>query len=154
MQIVDVVDPAVLRAHAGAEFLRMIKDGELPLAPIFETLDFHLAEVEVGRVVFAGRPQRRHYNPIGTVHGGWAATLLDSCMACAVHSTLPAGQGYTTLEIKVHYTRAVRDDMGLLRAEGRIIHSGRQIGTSEGRLVDDKGRVYAHGTTTCLVFPL
>jgi uncharacterized protein (TIGR00369 family) len=99
-------------------------------------------------------PAEFHYNPLSTVHGGVAATILDSVMACAVQSTLPAGRGYTTLEIKVNYVRAITAATGRLRAEGKIIHVGRQVGTAEGRLVDAEGRLYVHGTTTCLAFAM
>ena len=105
-------------------------------------------------MVFAGTPDLRHYNPIGVVHGGYAATLLDSCMGCAVHSALEAGQGYTTLELKVNYVRAMTVNTGRVRAEGKIINVGRQVATAEGRIVGDDGKLYAHGTTTCLVFPI
>ena len=95
---------------------------------------------------------RRHYNPMGTVHGGWFATLLDSAVGCAVHSTLPAGKGYTTLEIKVNLVRPLTDSVPLVRAEGKLIHVGRQVGTAEGRIVGPDGKLYAHATTTCLIF--
>jgi uncharacterized protein (TIGR00369 family) len=102
--------------------------------------------------VFAGTPRFEHYNPLGTVHGGYAATLLASCMACAVHSSLPKGVGYTTLEFKISLTRAMTADTGEVRAEGKVITAGRRVATSEGRLTDANGRLIAHGTTTCLVF--
>jgi uncharacterized protein (TIGR00369 family) len=110
--------------------------------------------VAEGRAVFQGEPRREHLNPLGSIHGGYTATLLDSCMACAVHSTLPAGTGYTTVEIKINYVRPLLEATGPVRAEGRIIQPGRRIATAEGRLVDAAGKLYAHGTTTCLVFPL
>jgi uncharacterized protein (TIGR00369 family) len=117
-------------------------------------LGFKVAEVEKGRVVFAYRPVFDHYNPLGTVHGGIAATLLDSVMGCAVHTTLGAGTGYTTVEIKISYVRAMTDSTGPVRAEGKVINVGSRIATAEGRLVDGAGRLLAHGTTTCLIFPI
>jgi uncharacterized protein (TIGR00369 family) len=113
---------------------------------------FDLAEVEHGRAVFEGTPRLEHYNPLGTVHGGYAATLLDSCMGCAVHTTLPKGIGYTTLEFKISLVRPITADTGLVRAEGKVVSGGRRVATSEGRLTDSRGRLLAHATTTCLVF--
>lgn len=150
----DVLPVEALRGCSGIELFRRMMAGELPPPPIATTLDFALVEAEVGRVVFQGHPARAHYNPIGSVHGGYHATLLDSCVACAVQSTLQAGQGYTTLELKVNFVRALTDDVGPVRAEGRVIQVGRQVGTAEGRLVDAAGRLYAHATTTCLIFPV
>jgi uncharacterized protein (TIGR00369 family) len=149
-----VVSLETLKAESGLEFLRGIKDGRHPAPPISETLAFRLVDVETGRVIFAATPALKHYNPIGSVHGGFAATLLDSCMGCAVHSTLEAGQGYTTLEFKVSLTRGMTDQTGPVRAEGRVIASGRRTATAEGRLTDATGRLLAHATTTCLLFPL
>lgn len=141
-----------VRAMSGLDFLRAWFEGRLPSPPIGQALDFAGTEVELGRVVFAGVPDERFYNPIGTVHGGYAATLLDSCMGCAVHSMLEAGQGYTTLEIKINYVRAMTKDTGRVTAEGKVVHMGRQVATAEGWLRDSGGRVLAHGTTTCIVF--
>lgn len=138
----------------GLEFLKGIQEGRLPPPPIATLLGFALAEVEEGRALFVGTPDFRLYNPIGSVHGGYIATLLDSAMSCAVQTTLPAGFGYTTVEIKVNFVRAVTDKTGAVRAEGRIINAGKRIGTSEGRLTDGQGRLLAHGTATCLVLPL
>ncbi|HVL56239.1 MAG TPA: PaaI family thioesterase [Burkholderiaceae bacterium] len=143
-----------LRSRSGIEFLRALMNGELPSPPIGHTVGFVLIAVDPGRVVFQGTPGREHYNPIGTIHGGWIATLLDSAVGCAVHSTLPAGRGYTTLELKVNYVKAVSDRTGPLRAIGTVISAGRQAGTAEGRLVDAAGRLYAFATTTCLIFDL
>jgi uncharacterized protein (TIGR00369 family) len=151
---VGVASLADLRSRSGAEFFDAVGRGELPMAPIGETLDFWPVEWEPGRVVFQGRPAFAHYNPIGSVHGGWIATLLDSAVGCAVHSVLPAGTGYTTVELKLNYVRAVTVDTGPLRAEGKVVHVGKQIATAEGRLHDAKGRLYAHASTTCLVFEL
>jgi uncharacterized protein (TIGR00369 family) len=128
--------------------------GRLPAPPICESLGFGLSEVELGRVVFTYTPSFAHYNPLGSVHGGIAATLLDSVMGCCIHTTLKAGTGYTTVEIKVNYVRAMSDKTGLVKAEGKVINVGSRIATSEGRLVDASGRLLAHGTTTCLIFPI
>jgi len=146
-----VLPPEELRRYAGLELFRKMLAGELPYPPICDTLGFILMEVEKGRAVFQGTPRRGHYNPIGSVHGGFHATLLDSCVGCAVHSTLEAGQGYTTLEIKINYVRMLTDEVGPVRAEGRIIHAGRSVRTADGRLVDREGRLYAHTSTTCMV---
>jgi uncharacterized protein (TIGR00369 family) len=143
-----------IRALSGLEFLGGIAAGRLPAPPIGAVLGFRLIEVVHGRAVFEGQPRSAFYNPLGSVHGGWALTLLDSCTACAVQSTLAAGQGYTSLETKVNFTRALSADSGPLRAEGQVISVGRRIGTAEGRLLGADGRVYAHGTSTCLIFSL
>ncbi len=143
-----------LRIRSGLEFLRDIAAGVLPLPPIGRVLNFFLLEADEGRVVFQGTPTFDFYNPIGTVHGGWTATLLDSCMACAVQTTLKRGQGYTTAELKLNLVRPLTDQTGPVRAEGKVIHAGRQIATSEGRLFGPDGKLYAHGTTTCMIFDL
>lgn len=122
--------------------------------PIGDTLEFAIVELERGRVVFEGSPSRKVFNPIGSVHGGYAATLLDSACGCAVHSSLPAGQGYTTLELKVSYHRALTDMSGPVRAEGKIVSIGRRVGFSEARLIDAQGRLCASATSTLLIFPL
>lgn len=139
---------------SGLDFLRGIRDGRFPPAPIAHLLGFALSEVEEGRALFVGTPGFQLYNPIGSVHGGYIATLLDSCMSCAVHTTAPAGFGYTTVEIKVNFVRAVTDRTGPVRAEGRVINAGKRIGTAEGRLTAKDGKLLAHGTATCLIFPL
>jgi uncharacterized protein (TIGR00369 family) len=149
-----VLDMAAIAHLSGLDVLRSIRDGHLPQAPIAGVLNFRLTEAEPGRVVFTGVPRLAFYNPIGTVHGGWIGTLLDSCLGCAVHSTLAAGEGYTTVEYKINCVKAVLESTGEVRAEGRVTTRGRRIGTSEGRLVDSKGTVLALGTTTCLIFPL
>ena len=150
---VGVVPLDVLMSHDGLGFLKALLGGALPPPPITETLGFTLVEVEHGRVVFEGEPQFRHYNPIGTVHAGFTATLLDSAVACAVHSTLAKGETYTTLEIKLNLVRALTSKTGTVRAEGRVIHRGRTVATAEGELRDKDGRLYAHATTTCMIFP-
>ena len=139
-------------AMSGLELLKGIAERRFPGAPIMQLIGFRLTEVENARAVFECTPAFKHYNPLGTVHGGYAATLLDSCMACAVHTTLPKGVGYATLEFKVSHIRPITADTGRVRAEGRVINSGRRVATAEGRLTDAGGRLLAHATTTCLVF--
>jgi uncharacterized protein (TIGR00369 family) len=141
-----------MQGLSGMEVLESIFAGELPAPPMGETLDFLPIRMEPGLAVFQGTPRRRHYNPLGTVHGGWFATLLDSAVGCAIHSTLPAGKGYTTLELKVNLVRPLTEAVPLVRAEGKVIHIGRQVGTAEGRIVGPDGKLYAHATTTCLIF--
>jgi uncharacterized protein (TIGR00369 family) len=149
-----VVDREQLRSTTGLEFLQKIGDGELPPPPIAELMGFVPVEVEHGRIVFQGTPGPQHYNPSGAVHGGYAATLLDSAVGCAVHSTLPAGTGFTTLELKVNYVRAMTEKTGPVRAEGKVISAGKQVAIAEGRIVDADGKLYAHATTTCLIFAI
>ena len=139
---------------SGLQVFEAIFAGDLPAPPIGETMDFIPVHMEKGLAVFQGKPMLRHYNPLGTVHGGWYCTLLDSAVGCAVHTTLPAGKGYTTLEIKVNMLRPLTDAVPLVRAEGKVIHTGRQVATAEGRIVGPDGKVYAHATTTCLIFEL
>lgn len=135
----------------GAAFLRAIAERRLPAPPIAELLGFGIEEVGEGRVVFTVEPQEYHYNPIGMVHGGLAATLLDSAMGCAVHSLLPEGRAYTTLELKVNYVRALKHDTGRVRAIGKVVHLGGKVATAEGSVLDAAGKLYAHATTTCLL---
>lgn len=139
-------------AHlSGLQWFEAISRGELPSVPIGATMDFCPVEFGHGFFTFQGRPHVRFANPMGTIHGGWIATLLDSCVACAVHTTLPAGRAYTTAELKISYVRALTAGVPLVRAEGRIINAGRQVGFAEGRLVGPDGKLYAHATTTCVV---
>ena len=150
-------DPMALRdagaGLSGLDYLQAVFGGKLPPPPIAATLDFTGAEVEVGRAVFVGQPSEFVYNPIGVVHGGFAMTLLDSAMGCAVHSTLGAGEGYTSLETSVNFVRPITIETGRVRCEGKVIHRGGRIATAEGRLVaESTGKLLAHGTTTCLVF--
>jgi len=147
-----VARPDQVIGRTGLEVFEAIFAGELPRPPIGDTLDFLPIHIERGLAIFQGRPQKKHYNPLGSVHGGWFATLLDSAMGCAVHSTLPAGKGYTTLEFKLNMVRALTEAIGLVRAEGKLIHAGRQVAVAEGRLVGPDGKLYAHATTTCLIF--
>lgn len=148
-----VVTPDVLTAQDGLSFLKSIIAGMSPQPPISELLGFHLTEAEPGRAVFEGLPAFQHYNPIGTVHGGFAATLLDSALGCAIFSMLKKGEAWTTLELKVNFVRPMTKDTGPVRAEGRLIHRGRNLATSEGNLKDRAGKLYAHATTTCMIFP-
>jgi uncharacterized protein (TIGR00369 family) len=148
-----VVSADTLKSLSGLDFLKGIVDGSQPSPPISELLGFHLVEVEEGRAVFEGTPEFRHYNPIGTVHGGFGATLLDSALGCAIFSTLQIGDAWTTLELKLNYVRPMSKDTGLVRAEGRIIHRGRTVATSQGELKDSAGKLYAHASTTCMIFP-
>jgi uncharacterized protein (TIGR00369 family) len=149
-------DPRALaeagRKLSGLEYLQKIVDGELPRPPIGALMNFAITELSEGRAVFTVEPAEYHYNPIGVVHGGLAATLLDSAMGCAVHSMLPAGAGYTTLEIKVNYVRAITAETGTVRCEAEVIYVGGRTATAEGRVVDSSGKLYAHGTTTCIIF--
>ena len=137
---------------SGLEVLRRMIAGELPRAPIAGLMGFALTEVEEGHAVFVGVPGEQHYNPNSTVHGGYAATLLDSAVGCAVHSKLKAGQGYTTLELKVAYHRPLTKDTGPIRAEGVVVQLGRRAAFAEGKLTDLQGRLYATATSTLLVF--
>lgn len=143
-----------LKEMSGIDFVRGLCDGTLPLNTIAQTLGYEILEAENGRVVVAIVPDSAHLNPWGTVHGGLTATLLDSCMGLAVQSTLDKGFGSTTLEFKVSLIRPITPETGTIRAEGKIVSSGRRIGTADGRVTDSKGRLLAHGTTTCMVFPL
>ncbi len=140
------------RSLSGLEYLQKIVAGELPRPPISALMNFGITELSEGRAVFTVEPAEYHYNPIGVVHGGLAATLLDSAMGCAVHSTLPAGVGYTTLEIKVNYIRPLTAEMGIVRCEAKVIHIGGRTATAEGRVLDASGKLYAHATTTCIIF--
>ena len=152
-QPLGLVDREVMRTQSGLEFLQGWLLGDQPPPMIGSTLDMLMVECELGRVVFQGLPKRDYFNPLGSVHGGFAATLLDSCVGCAVHSMLPAGKGYTTLELKVHYLRAMTDRTGPVRAEGKVISVGNQTGVAEGRITDASGKLLAFATTTCLIFP-
>lgn len=147
-----VATPAQVAGLSGLQIMQAMLAGELPFPHIAQTLDFGLVEVAHGRAVFQGTPQLMHYNPLGSVHGGWFATLLDSALGCAVHTSLAAGYGYTTAELGVNIVRAAHTGTGPLRAIGTVVHSGRQLATAEARIVDAAGKLYAHGTTTCLVF--
>lgn len=144
----------IIKSMSGLDVLQGMIAGRLPPPPISKALDFRIIDAGPGRAVFACTPQMMHYNPIGSVHGGLAGTLLDSCMSCAVMTCLEKGSGYTTLEYRVHLVRGMSDKTGPVRAEGRVVHSGKRTATAEGRIVDANGTLYAHGTTTCLIIPI
>jgi uncharacterized protein (TIGR00369 family) len=147
------VSPERQRAMSGLEFVKGLASGALPLNTIAQTLGYGVAEAEVGRVVITVDPTDAHLNPWGTVHGGLTATILDSCMGLAIQSTLEKGIGSTTLEFKISLIRAITPETGQITAEGKVLNCGRRVGTAEGRITDTKGRLLAHGTTTCLIFP-
>lgn len=149
-----VARPEQVAGMSGLQTLQAMLRGELPYPPIARTLDFQLMEVGEGRAVFQGTPGPSHLNPMGGVHGGWYATLLDSALGCAVHTMMPPGRGYTTAELGVNLVRAIGPKVQRVRAEGKVLHCGRQLATAEARLVGPDGTLYAHGTTTCLVFEL
>jgi uncharacterized protein (TIGR00369 family) len=144
--------PDQIAGLSGLQVFEAMLAGRLPAPPISETLDFILIEAKAGRVVFQGRPGRAHYNPMGTVHGGWFATLLDSAVGCAVHTTLPAGKLYTTAELKINMVRPLTERTPLVQAEGRVIHVGGRMATADGRLTGSDGKLYAHASTTCFIF--
>lgn len=149
---VGIARPEQLAGRTGLEVLQATVAGELPRAPITRTLGFLIVELAPGRAVFQGRPLFEHYNPLGTVHGGWIATLLDSAVGCAVHTLMEPGRSYTTLELKINYVKALTERVPLVRAEGQVIHRGGRIATADGRLVGPDGTLFAHATTTCLLF--
>lgn len=148
------VDAAERRAITGLAFVRGIADGMLPMNTIAQTLGYDVTEADAGRVVIVAYPNATLLNPAGTVHGGFSATLLDSCMGLAIESTLEQGLAQTTLEFKISLVRPITTETGVIRAEGTVLSRGRRVGTAEGRLVDQSGRLLAHGTTTCLIFDL
>ena len=137
---------------SGLDLFRAMVAGRLPAPPICKTLDFIMVEADFGRIVFQGRPGLEHYNPTGTVHGGWFATLLDSAVGCAVGSALPVGKAYTTAELKINIVRPLTTKVPLVRAEGKIIYIGGRMATAEGRLTGPDGKLYAHASTTCFIF--
>ncbi|MFD7879993.1 PaaI family thioesterase [Streptomyces sp. NPDC059766] len=151
-------DPGVTAAaaarDAGIDFLRAMQEGRVPGPPILATLDFSLDEVEPGRVVFSLMPGEEHYNPIGSVHGGVYATLLDSAAGCAVHSTLPHGMAYTSLDLTVKFLRRITVDTGRVRAVGRVVQAGRRTALAEATLIDASDRLLAHATSSCMLFPV
>jgi uncharacterized protein (TIGR00369 family) len=148
-------DPSVYRragGRTGLDTLRLILSGELPPPPITQTLDYTAVEFDEGRAVFTMRVAEHHYNPLGSVHGGVIATLLDTCTGCALHTTLPAGLAYTSLDLTTKFLRAVTVESGLLRCEGRVISKGRTTALAEAHLYDEAGRLMAHATSTLLIF--
>ena len=146
------VDAERQRTMSGLEFVQGLVDGSLPLNAMAATLGYDVTEAINGRVVVTAEPTGALLNPAGTVHGGFAATLLDTCMGLAVQSTLEKGLGQTTLEFKISLVRPITPETGLIKAEGVVLSRGRRIGTAEGRITDQAGRLLAHGTTTCLIF--
>lgn len=140
------------KGMSGLEFVQGLVDGTLPLNTIAQTLGYDVTEAERGRVVVTAEPGGIHLNPAGTVHGGFTATLLDSCMGLAIQSTLETGVSQTTLEFKISLVRLITPETGTIRAEGVVLSCGRRVGTAEGRVTDATGRLLAHGTTTCLIF--
>lgn len=149
-----VARPDQIAGLTGLEIMQAMLRGDIPYAAIAKTLDFAVMEVEAGRAVFQGTPGPTHLNPMGTIHGGWYATLLDSALGCAVQTMLPAGRGYTTAELGVNLVRAIGPKVMRVRAEGKVIHCGKQLATAEARLFGPDGTLYAHATTTCLVFDM
>ncbi|MGG7564693.1 PaaI family thioesterase [Rhodovulum sp. DZ06] len=148
----DLPTPEQMSQMSGLEFMEAIRRGDFPGAPIAQTLGFDIHEVSDGRVVFRGTPSFKVYNPIGTVHGGWFGTILDSCMACAIQTTLPKGKAYTTLEYKVSIIRPLFERSGPVLAIGDVTHSGRRTGLATGQIVGETdGKLYATGSTTCIV---
>ena len=146
--------PAQMAGINGLQVMQAALKGELPFAAIAKTLDFMLIEVSEGRAVFQGTPGPAHLNPMGGIHGGWYATLLDSALGCAVHTLMPEGRAYTTAELSVNIVKSISPKVSRVRAEGKVIHCGRQLATAEARLFGPDGTLYAHATTTCLVFEL
>lgn len=140
------------KAMTGLDFVKGLADGTLPLNTIAKTLGYEIVEAEAGRVVITAEPSDLHLNPAGTVHGGLAATMLDSCMGLAIQSTLEKGISSTTLEFKISFVRPITPDIGVVRAVGSVLNRGRRVGTAEGHVTDGKGRLLVHGTTTCLIF--
>ena len=141
-----------IAGKTGLEMMQAMLRGDLPSPRIATTLDFVMVEVHLGRAVFQGTPGIAHLNPMGTVHGGWFATLLDSALGCAIHTMMPVGRAYTTAELSVNLVKALTPKVQRVRAIGTVIHCGRQLATAEARLVGPDGALYAHATTTCLVF--
>lgn len=139
------------RSMAGLEYLTAVMNGQISAAPIGQLLGIRLVKVEKGSIAIAGQPGEQHYNPIGLVHGGYMSTMLDSAMGCAVHTELPAGAGYSTVALQINFVRPVDDRVRELCAEGRVVHLGKRQATAEGTLRDNQGKLYAHGTSTCLI---
>jgi uncharacterized protein (TIGR00369 family) len=149
----DPAPTALAGQHlSGLEYLQRMQHGELPPPPIAQLMGFEGFEAEEGHATFFVTPAEYHYNPIGVVHGGLAATLFDSALGCAIHSTLPEGTGYTTIELKVNYLRPLTVDTGRVRCEAHVVHVGGRLATAEARLLDEHDRLYGHGTTTCMIF--
>jgi len=149
-----VAHPTEVMNLSGLEMMQYMLQGRLPYPAMGKTLDFQLFQIEDGRAIFQGAPSELHLNPMGTTHGGWFASILDSAMGCAVHSKMPVGRAYTTAELSINLVRAITPKVKRLRAIGTVVHCGRQLATTEGRLIGPDGTLYAHATSTCLVFDL
>ncbi|MET0542001.1 MAG: PaaI family thioesterase [Variovorax sp.] len=149
-----LAEPHQIEGKTGLEVMKMMIAGEIRYAAIAKTLDFTIVEVSPGVAIFQGQPLPQHLNPLGTIHGGWVATMLDSALGCSVHTMMPVGRGYTTAELSVNYIKGLTPKVPRVRAIGKVIHCGRQLATAEARLVSADGTLYAHATTTCLVFEL
>ena len=149
-----LAQPHQIAHKSGRQILEAMMSGQLPYPPMNETLNMTLMEVGEGHAVFQGLPLLQHYNPMGTVHGGWFATLLDSALGCAVQTTLPLGRTYTTAELSINIVRSASHGTGPLRAVASVIHPGRQMTTAQARVEDEQGKLYAHATTTCFIFDL
>jgi uncharacterized protein (TIGR00369 family) len=149
-----VARPEEIEGMSGLEVMQAMIAGKIPYAAIAKTLNFTVVEVSPGVAIFQGEPLAEHLNPLGTIHGGWAATLLDSALGCSIHTMMPPGRGYTTAELGVNYVKGLTPKVQRVRAIGKVIHCGRQLATAEARLVGPDGTLYAHATTTCLVFEL
>lgn len=149
-----VIDPDAARTMAGLALMQAMMHGTSATPSIGHTMDFLLVEVSSGHAVFQGAPGMKYFNPMGTVHGGWYATLLDSALGCAVHTLMPAGRAYTTTQLNMNIVKALNPKVQRVRAEGKVIHCGRQLASAEARLVGPDGTLYAHATTNCLVFDI
>lgn len=149
-----MVSAGSIASMSGLDFMRAIREGRLPRPPIMATLTMDIDAVEEGRVAFAVEPQEFHYNPIGMVHGGIAATLIDSATGCAVHTTCKQGEGYTTINLNVDFMKAMSHRTGRVRCEGEVVRRGARVAIADARIVDEAGTVYARGSATCLIFPL
>ena len=141
----------VRRRLSGLEFFQKMIAGEMPPPPLVALLGLKLVEAEAGRVTFIGVAREEFYNGMGVAHGGFAATMLDSALGCAINTMMPAGRVFTTIDLQIHYTRPLRREAGELRCTATVVHVGSRTATSEGRIVDANGKVYAHGTTTCIL---
>ena len=145
---------ADLAHHTGLQLLERVVAGDYPAPAIAARMNFALVEVGEGRAVFKGLPGERHLNPLGGVHGGWAATIMDSALGCCIHTLLGIGEAYSTAEMKLNYTRPITPRTGVVTCEGKVVHKGRTLAVSEARLIDEKGRLLAFGTETCSIFPM
>jgi uncharacterized protein (TIGR00369 family) len=155
-RIINWQDPMIganaMKKISGMEYLSGMVSGEIPPPPIAQLIGARMVKVDSGYAVFEFKPEEYHYNPIGSVHGGVASTVLDSAMACALHSTLPTGSSFTMLELKVNFIRAISMQTGLMRCEGRVIHAGNRIATAKAEVTDENGKLYCHATSTCMIF--